>query len=193
VAVPEQRDDEVNQMRSKLKTNRKIAITLIGTIAVLLLGAVACSGPKQAPDFAFATYQGEDVLGGTALKLSQVEGKPLVLNFWAGLCPPCREEMPAFQEMYGEYKDRVLLLGIDVGPFVGLGTRDDGMMMLRDMAITYPTGSTDDKSIIARYDVVSMPSTFFITPDGRIIKKWSGPIGDRLRPLVDELLKASAK
>lgn len=100
--------------------------------------------------------------------------------------------MPAFQEMDGEEKDRVLLLGIDVGPFVGLGTRDDGMMMLRDMAITYPTGTTDDKSIIARYDVVSMPSTFFITPDGRIIKKWSGPIGDRLKPLVEGLLKASA-
>ncbi len=177
---------------AKLTKPGKTAL-LLALTTLLALVAAACSSPKQAPDFAFTTYQGEDVLGGTALKLSQVEGKPLVLNFWAGLCPPCRDEMPAFQEMYGEYKDRVLLLGIDVGPFVGLGTRDDGMMMLRDMMITYPTGTTDDKSIIARYDVVSMPSTFFITPDGRIIKKWSGPISDRLRPQVEDLLKESAK
>lgn len=169
------------------------AVGITALFALATFAAAACSSPKQAPDFAFTTYQGEDVLGGAALNLSQVAGKPLVLNFWAGLCPPCRDEMPAFQKMYDEEKDRVLLLGIDVGPFVGLGTRDDGMMMLRDMQITYPTASTEDKSIIARYEVVSMPSTFFITPDGRIIKKWSGPIGDRLRPLVDELLKASAK
>lgn len=172
-------------------TRRCLILVLI--VASVALTAVACSGTKQAPDFQFATYQGEDVLGGTELKLSQLRGRPLVLNFWAGLCPPCRDEMPAFQEMYARENGHVLLLGIDVGPFVGLGTRDDGMMMLRDMMITYPTASTDDSSIIRRYKVVAMPSTFFITPDGRIIRKWSGPIGDRLTSLVDELVKESAK
>ncbi|MBM3946072.1 MAG: TlpA family protein disulfide reductase [SAR202 cluster bacterium] len=172
--------------------------SLAKSLRIAVLGALvaamwACSSPRQAPDFSFTTYQGEDVLGGSELKLSQLQGRPLVLNFWAGLCPPCRDEMPAFQEMYARDKERVLLLGIDVGPFVGLGTRDDGMMMLQDMLITYPTASTEDSSIIARYEVVAMPSTFFITPDGRIIRKWSGPIGQELPELVDELVKESVK
>ena len=81
------------------------------------------AGEKLAQDLSFTLYQGSDVLGEGNLTISSLQGKPLVLNFWAGLCPPCRAEMPDLQEFYEENKDRVNLLGIDVRRFTGLGDR----------------------------------------------------------------------
>ncbi len=61
-----------------------------------------------APNFSFTLYQGEDKLGAEKLDLAQLHGKPIVLNFWAGLCPPCRAEMPDLQSFYDESKDQYL-------------------------------------------------------------------------------------
>ena len=73
-------------------------------------------------DFEVTLYQGTEALGGSSVAFSEVlaEGKPVVLNFWAGLCPICRNELPDLQEAYETYGDRVLFVGVDVGPFVGL-------------------------------------------------------------------------
>ena len=73
------------------------------------------AGGDAASDLAFTLYQGSEVLGEGNLTVGSLQSKPLVLNFWAGLCPPCRAEMPDLQEFYDENKDRVNLLGIDVG------------------------------------------------------------------------------
>ncbi len=61
-----------------------------------------------APNFSFTLYQGEDKLGAEKLDFAQLHGKPIVLNFWAGLCPPCRAEMPDLQSFYDESKDQYL-------------------------------------------------------------------------------------
>ena len=85
-----------------------------------MLAIAACSGGETsdlpaAPDFDFTLYQGEGDLGATELSMSDLQGKPVVLNFWAGLCPPCRAEMPDFQAFSDDNRDSVLVLGIDVG------------------------------------------------------------------------------
>ena len=81
-------------------------------------------------DLPFTLYQGSEVLGEGNLTVGSLKGKPLVLNFWAGLCPPCRAEMPDLQEFSEENKDRVNLLGIDVGQFTGLGNQDSAKALL---------------------------------------------------------------
>ena len=60
------------------------------------------------------------------VRLSDLRGRPIVLNFWAGLCPPCRAEMPNLQAFYEKFGDQVTLLGLDVGPFTGLGSNQNG-------------------------------------------------------------------
>ena len=65
-------------------------------------------------NFSFTLFQGQERLGAKKLDIDQILGKPIVLNFWAGQCPPCRAEMPNLQEFYEESKDEVTLLGIDV-------------------------------------------------------------------------------
>ncbi len=150
----------------------------------------------QAPDFQVVAYQGEDVLGGKEAAFSNLlsKEKPVVLNFWAGACPPCRAEMPDFEQVHQQYKERVILFGLDVGPFVGLGSREEGKKLIEELGITYPNGTTFDAEVVKGYGVLGMPTTLFIKPNGKIVKKWTGLLSkNKMVELVEDLLSASAK
>ena len=176
-------------------------VVLLGAVlAVILvacggaLGANAATGaeaPKDpAPDFSFTLYQGESRLGAAALDLSDLQGQPTVLNFWAGLCPPCRAELPDLQLFYEEFNDQVNVVGIDLGNFTGLGNQDDAQILLSELAIAYPNGFTSDDTVVRRYQVLSMPTTVFINSKGEIFKKWNGALNrDILTEQTTELLK----
>ena len=131
-----------------------------------------------APNFTFIMYQGEGEVGGSELDLAQLRGKPVVLNFWAGLCPPCRAEMPDLQIFYEQFKDRAILIGIDLGQFTGLGSQNDAEDLLKELGVTYPAGFTNDSSVVKDYKVLGMPTTVFIRADGTIFKKWSGALNE---------------
>jgi thiol-disulfide isomerase/thioredoxin len=178
----------------------------IGLFATLILAACGGSGnpvgslssdanpTNLEADFLIEVYQGAEVLGGEQVLLSDVfaSGKPVVLNFWAGLCPPCRLEMPDFQAVYDEYGGQVLFFGLDVGTFTSLGTPEEGRALLYELGVTYPAGTTSKASVMVDYRVIGMPSTFFLTPSGEIIRTWSGLLTkDKLSELIDELLTAS--
>lgn len=161
-------------------------------------GSGSRSGPTgaPAPDFRVQAYQGADALGGTDVPFSQVaaRGKPVVLNFWAGLCPPCRAEMPDFQKAHQKYQDKALIFGLDIGPFIGLGSTQDGKALLRQLNITYPTGTTPDGQVVQDYGILGMPTTVFITPKGEVFKTHTGILSEaQLVRLIDELLQASGK
>ena len=145
-------------------------------------------------DFTYTSYAVGATPGGAEAKFSDIlaGGKPVVLNMWAGLCPSCRVEMPDFQDVYDESVDEIVLFGLDIGPFVGLGDQADAIKLLEDLDVTFPTGSTEQQEVIAAYRVLAMPSTYFITPDGTVVESWAGPLsGARLRELVDALVAAS--
>ena len=130
-----------------------------------------------APDLTVVMFQGQDVVGGEKVTLSGlIGGRPIVLNFWAGLCPPCRAEMPDLQEFHEDFQDRALLLGVDLGQFTGLGNTDDAKKLLSDLAITYPAGFTSDSDVIRNYQVLGMPTTIFIDREGRIFNRWTGAL-----------------
>ena len=131
-----------------------------------------------APNFTFTLYQGEDKLGASELDLAQLRGKPVVLNFWAGLCPPCRAEMPDLQIFYDQFKDRATLIGIDLGRFTRLGSEQDARDLLQDLGVTYPAGFTNDSSVVKDFKVLGMPTTIFIRADGTIFKNWSGALNE---------------
>jgi thiol-disulfide isomerase/thioredoxin len=207
-----------NRTTSNRKRRKVSLLTGAAIVATLALAACAPSQPSPATsseqtnsavkpfppsdtssqpvsDFQIAVYQGEDVLGGQEVAFSDLlsQGKPVILNFWAGLCPPCRLEMPDLQEVYGEYNDQVLLVGVDVGTFVGLGTEEDGRALLEEVGATYPTGTTSDAKVMRAYEVIGMPTTLFMTPNGEIVRKWTGLLTrDKMEELLEELLEASS-
>ncbi len=148
-----------------------------------------------APDFTWEHYAPSESLGRMTMTLTDILaiGKPVVLNFWAGLCPPCRREMPEFQEAWEVFKDRVILFGVDVGPFVNLGTTDDAVNLMAELGVTYPLGTTFNSNILREYQILGMPATVFITPRGTIFRTWNGVLDkDGLIDLVEELEEASA-
>lgn len=195
-----------------MRSQKRISY-LAGTIAFLSLLLAACSAllqtrasePNQSgepanveaslpADFEITVYQGESYQEGQVIALSEIlsAGKPVVLNFWAGLCPPCRLEMPDFQEVYEERKDQIVLIGLDVGPFTALGSREDGQALLQELRVTYPAGTTFDSQVVRSYEILGMPTTYFITPEGEVFEKWTGLLTkEKMSELVEGLLAAS--
>jgi len=158
--------------------------------------ASTANADSQLPaDFRIVAYQGEDVLGGQEVQFGDLvaQGKPVVLNLWAGLCPPCRLEMPDFEAASQALGDQVLFLGLDVGPFTSLGTSEDGKQLVQDLGVTYPIGTTPDADVVRDYGLLGMPTTYFITPDGEIVEQWTGLLTEeKLTELVEDLLVSSA-
>jgi thiol-disulfide isomerase/thioredoxin len=154
----------------------------------------AAGPPSQTvdvPDFGLLAYQGEDVLGGRVTHFSNVfaHGKPVVLNFWAGLCPPCRAEMPSFQAVADDYADEVLIIGVDVGPFIGLGSQDDAQQLLHELGVRYPAAAAVDIAPLRLYEVRGMPTTIFFAPNGEIVEKRTGLLLEtQLRETIEQLV-----
>jgi len=154
------------------------------------------SSLKPAPDFPITLYQGAEVLGGDRITLARLwgKGKPVVLNFWAGGCPPCRVELPDFQNLYNEVaKGKWTLIGVDIGPYVGLGSREEGKALLRELKISFPAGTTFEEDAVNVYQILGMPTTVFITSDGRIFKTYAGLLTRaQMDSFLHELLQASS-
>jgi thiol-disulfide isomerase/thioredoxin len=145
-------------------------------------------------DFAVTLYQGEEVFGAEEFDFSTSfsQGKPVVLNLWAGLCPPCRLEMPDFQEVYVEFGDEILMLGLDVGSFTNLGSSEDAQALIQELGVTYPVGTTNDAQVVRDYGLIGMPTTYFIKPNGELHQQWTGLLTEaKLAELVQELIDVS--
>ena len=191
------RGNSINKQPTGQKSGRKKnKLRLLIPLAIILtVAAIACGGngssstsivgdgeassssSDQAPNFSVTMYQGQDVVGGEEVSLHSLFGdKPIVLNFWAGLCPPCRAEMPDLQEFNEKFEDRALTLGIDLGQFTGLGNQKDAQELLDELEVTYPAGFTTDGDVIQDYRVLGMPTTIFIDIDGNIFNKWTGAL-----------------
>lgn len=156
--------------------------------------APAPDGPV-APDFALPLYNGAEFLdGATEVTLASLQGRPVIVNFWAPLCPPCRAEMPDFQELWEELQtigSDAIVLGVDVGPFTGLGDREQAIEFLDTIDLTYPTGQATSADIVRDYKVLGMPTTVFVHRNGTIMRTWTGAItGDKLREITQELINS---
>ena len=113
----------------------------------------------------------------------------MILNMWAGLCPPCRAEMPELEAVHQQYGDRIFVFGLDLGSFTGLGNQDDAMDLINQTGITYPTGNTPESNVIVSYEVLGMPTTYFINTDGYIVNKWTGTITQtQMIDLIEKLI-----
>jgi thiol-disulfide isomerase/thioredoxin len=165
----------------------------VAIIAVMITVTFNTTGGK-APNFEMTVYRGQDVLGGETVELHDVldQGKPIILNFWAALCPPCRQEMPGFQRLYNSRGEEYIMIGVDVGPFVGLGSHQDAVTFLDEFRITYPTAWAPSRDPVIDYAVQSMPTTVFLTPDGTIFDRTIGFMPEnKVLQKLERLLLAS--
>jgi cytochrome c biogenesis protein CcmG/thiol:disulfide interchange protein DsbE len=135
---------------------------------------------RPAPDFNLTTFEG------TAISLKDLRGKPVVINFWASWCPPCREEAPVIESAWRGYKDNgVVFLGVNIQD-----RREDALGYAREFHITYPNGPDPAGEITIDYGVSGIPVTFFISREGEVVRRWVGAI-DRpvLTRSIEEIMR----
>ena len=137
-----------------------------------------------APDFTVFDLEGN------AVQLSDFSGKPIILNFWASWCGPCKIEMPDFHEKYLEVGNDIHFLMINMTD----GSRetvDSASKFIADQEYTFPVfyDTESDASAAATYRAYSLPTTFFIDAEGYVIAQAIGAINaDTLQKGIDMIL-----
>lgn len=122
------------------------------------MAAIADIPEGAAPDFTLKSASGEN------LRLSELRGEVVMINFWASWCAPCRQEMPLLDELYNQYHP----LGFTI---LGVNVEEDSAkakQMLQENPVNFPV-VFDNKSAVSKlYDVVAMPSTVLVDRDGNV-------------------------
>lgn len=133
-----------------------------------------------APEFAMATLDGDTV------RLADLEGQVVLLNFWATWCAPCRLEMPGFQNVWDDYRDHGFTI---VGLSVDRGDRSQVERWVRDREITYPIGFASGATVRAYGGANVLPTSILINRDGRIVRRVEGFYAEpALRAAIKRLL-----
>jgi len=125
--------------------------------------APSLAAGEQAPDFRLV------LADGSSLALSDLQGRPVLINFWATWCPPCRSEMPDIIDRYNQHAADLVVLAVNTRE--GLDLVEP---FAQDFRITMPVVLDQNGEIMDLYEVRSMPTSYFIGRDGRIVMKWVG-------------------
>jgi len=135
-------------------------LSLLGLLLILLLGAgrLSAAQPTPAADFTLKSRSGENI------KLSELRGKVVMINFWASWCGPCRQEMPLLEQLYQRYQPLgFTLLGINVEEDPSAAEK-----MLRDIPVSFPILFDKTNAVSKLYQVSAMPSTFLVDRSGNV-------------------------
>ena len=124
-------------------------------------------GSQAAPDFTMYTLDGE------AVKLSDFRGKPVILNFWASWCGPCKMEMPDLEEAYLEYGDEIDFLIVDLTDGTS-ETVKSASSYIESQGYTFPVYYDTAMGGAFAYGVNAIPVTYFIDADGNLVAYYQG-------------------
>ena len=155
-----------------------LAIGVMGTTTATSRSGKELVG-KKAPSFVAPK------VGGQLVSLENYKNKPLVLNFWASWCPPCRDETPGMERIWRKYEDQgVVILGINVQD-----GEKEAERYISEFGVTFSNALDLDGSITVDYGVTGLPVTFFIDNDSVVKGRWVGSISeDRLDNWVSNLI-----
>ena len=169
-------------MSGRLKPVLTVGVPLLLFVAVLVFGMVQSGDGRGRPgvndtlgevavtadpfgDFTVTTLYGE------SLKLSELRGSIVMIDFWSSWCPPCRAEAPVLAEAYEHWAE----LGVE---FVGIAIwdeADDVQSFVELHGIDYPNAIDDRGEIAVDFGVKGIPEKFFVNRKGEIVRKINGP------------------
>jgi cytochrome c biogenesis protein CcmG, thiol:disulfide interchange protein DsbE len=169
-------------MRHKVVTG-----SIVAFIAAVITVSLLTSGTATTPDGIAATPSGAaglpsgttapgftlTALGkpGQQVSLSQYQGKPLIINFWASWCAPCQQETPLLASWYKQQHGHVVLLGLDENDIAA-----DALKFATAKGVRYPVGFDPNVTVAPAYDVDGLPQTFFLNAEHRIVDHVLGAV-----------------
>jgi peroxiredoxin len=137
--------------------SRQLLATVLGAL-VLALPVTAGVISGAAPDFTLKSHTGANI------RLSELRGEVVLINFWASWCGPCRQEMPVLDELHEQYR----ALGFTV---LGVNVEEDSRQarkLLEEIPVSFPV-LFDNRSVVSsQYDVIAMPSTVLVDRSGNM-------------------------
>jgi peroxiredoxin len=140
---------------------RPLAVLLVLMVLTVAGGEAAAALPAigaAAPDFASKSDSGRNV------RLSELRGQVVLINFWASWCNPCRQELPLLNKIYVQYRAAgFMLLAVNLDD-----NRKDAEGMLKRLDLRFPTLFDANKNVAKLYGVDTMPATLVIDRDGRV-------------------------
>lgn len=168
---------------------------LLFTVHCLLLAVLPGCGRKDEEDSIRKALpkEGEiasafslQLLSGKQFRLGDIKERPMVINFWASWCHPCRQEAPVLQKVYALYKDKgVVFIGIAIQD-----TETKAKAYVKEFGITFPVGLDSTGAIAEAYKIYGIPKTFIIGKDGRFSYIHMGEITeDDLIKVIEKVLK----
>ena len=137
----------------------KVILSIILGLGILVTGCARSADlGKPAPNFQLPSLDGQSI------SLSNLQGKPVLINFWTTWCPSCRAEMPYLQQVYEEWSGQgLVLLAINIGED---STKVEKFMQSRNLS--FPVLLDTKEDISQKYNIRYIPTTFFIDKDGVI-------------------------
>ncbi|MGG1595780.1 thiol-disulfide oxidoreductase ResA [Terribacillus saccharophilus] len=166
-----------------------VRLTVLAILACLVL--IACwqllgegkaskvEAGQQAPDFMLT-----DIHTSQEFKLSEKQGKGVLVNFWATYCEPCKQEMPLFEKASHTYGNKDVI-------FAAVNVDESSVVIERFLDLynlSFPI-LLDNGQVMEAYGVDALPATFFISPDGTVNRTVYGPLEtERLEEYLDEIV-----
>jgi cytochrome c biogenesis protein CcmG, thiol:disulfide interchange protein DsbE len=162
---------EVAEKPVHLRLSRFVTYTFVtGLLGLLGWGLVQVnSGPVNsgpAPDFTITSFDGETI------RLSELQGQVVIINFWASWCPPCREEAAYLEATWRNYRDQeVVFIGIDY-----VDTEKAALAYIDEFDITYFNGPDVGTRISQTYRIKGVPETYYVAKNGEVRGVKIGPL-----------------
>jgi cytochrome c biogenesis protein CcmG, thiol:disulfide interchange protein DsbE len=137
------------------------------------------------PPFTLKLFEGYEWNGKSVISPAEIKDKPLVVNFWASWCVPCRDEAPVLEKLWRDYSAKgVVFLGVAFQD-----SRENALAFLKQYGVSYPNGPDVTGEIAIEYGTTGIPETWFIGADGKVKRKYIRPLTEPvLRKYLDELL-----